>query len=485
MRGTRGVLHNLGILGVGQVAAQLLNVWALVFLAGYLGKHWFGVVQIGVAFMSYALITAEWGLMSLGIREISRLDESPAIFRYACTHTGLMLIQALGVFGLGILILPLLPFSKQDPVIFLLYLFAVLPQVFMQSWIAVGLERMFWVGVTKTARSLLYALAILLVLPHVFPEGTRGAARGAPLFFLGTMLLGNLVIMIPVASWFGKPVLPKLPSRSEIAHRWREARPIGANVVVLRVLLNIDLILLGIIATPEMAGTYAAAARIIFLLVIAVEVLWAALLPRLSRLWRDRKAAFARSLNLYLGFVLILLLPIAAGGVLVGGDLIYLLYKGDYPGSAPVFRILAVSYTMLAVGTFLGNSLLAQDKQAHYFRPLLTSAATAIIGNLVLVPRLGPVGAAWGMFAAHGVLLIQLLAINRHMFRRPLFTMLLQILPAILAMDLVISRFGNFNVVARIALGAAVYLTLATYPALRFRSRMELIPDPEAMGVNS
>ena len=52
MRGTRGVLHNLSILTTGQVASQLLNVWALVFLADKLGAHWFGVVQIGVSVMA-------------------------------------------------------------------------------------------------------------------------------------------------------------------------------------------------------------------------------------------------------------------------------------------------------------------------------------------------------------------------------------------------------------------------------------------------
>ena len=86
MRGNRGILENLGILTAGQVSAQLLNVWALVFLADRLGAHWFGVVQVGVAFMGYALVVAEGGMFAFGIREVSRLDDSRTVFDYAGRH---------------------------------------------------------------------------------------------------------------------------------------------------------------------------------------------------------------------------------------------------------------------------------------------------------------------------------------------------------------------------------------------------------------
>ena len=39
MRGTRGIVHNLGILTAAQIAAQLLNLWALVYLAIWLIRN--------------------------------------------------------------------------------------------------------------------------------------------------------------------------------------------------------------------------------------------------------------------------------------------------------------------------------------------------------------------------------------------------------------------------------------------------------------
>lgn len=464
MRGTKGVLHNLSILSLGQIGSQLLNVWALVFLADYLGAHWFGVVQIGVTVMAYALITAEWGMFSLGIREVSRLDDMPAVLRYARTHLGLMTLQAAVVLALGLLVLPRLPFYHEGPVVFTLYLLAVLPQIFMLSWVAVGLERMTWVGVTKTGRSLFYAVFVLALLRPMERWTGLPAYQLVPSLYLMSMVLSNLFICLPLASWFGQLLLPGPPPMAEARRRWREATPIGAGIVVLRVLLNIDIIMLGLRATPDVAGNYAAASRIIFLLVIVVEVLWAALLPRFSRLAKLDRPGFVRAFNLYLGCILAGMLPIAVGGVLVGPDLITLLYGDQFPAAGRVFQVLAVSYTMLAVGTFLGNTLVSEDRQSRYVPPVTVAALVALIGTFVLIPRWGSLGACLGMLASHLLLVTSLAVIVRGRLRRELGRLLLSLAPALLAMAAAVWLAAGWHVVLRIALGGSVYLILAAWP---------------------
>ncbi|MEZ4389288.1 MAG: oligosaccharide flippase family protein [Candidatus Krumholzibacteriia bacterium] len=467
MRGTRGVLHNLSILSLGQVLSQLINVWALVFLADHLGAHWFGVVQIGVTFMAYALITAEWGMMSLGIREISRLDDLVQVDRYARVHLGLMTVQACVVLALGLLVLPHLPFHAEDPLVFTLYLLVVLPQIFMVSWVAMGMERMTWVGATKTGRALFYALFVLLLLRPLERATGLPGQQLVPLLFLAATLGGNLVIGIPLARWFGRPLWPARPPLAEARRRWREAAPIGAGILVLRVLLNIDIVMLGLRATPEVAGGYAAASRIIFLLVVAVDVLWAALLPRFSRLAKLDPPGFVRAFNLYLGFVLAGLLPVAVGGVLVGPALIKLFYGGQFPEAGRVFQVLSVSYTMLAVGTFLGNTLVSEDRQARYVPPVTASALVAFVGTFLLIPRLGGVGACLGMLASHALLVTWVAVIVRRRLRRRLGQALLALVPALGALVLVVLATAGWHVVPRILLGGISYLALAAWPLRR------------------
>jgi len=311
--------------------------------------------------------------------------------------------------------------------------------------------------------------------------GGHDAQRWVPAIFLLASIISNLTVNIPLARWFGRFVHPRLPGWSECRRRWVQTSSIGANTVILRVLFNIDLMLLGILASPEAAGNYAAAAKIMFVLVIAVEVLWAALLPRLSRLARYARDDFRTTFNLFFATVTALLLPIALGGWLVGDDLIDFLYRSQFTEAGPVFRVLAFSYAMLALGTFLGNTLLAEDRQAWYLLPLVISSLAAVVAVRLLVPVHGSLGASWGIFTAHALLLLILLVINARNFNRQTIETLLGVLPALAAMAWVVSVIGHWHVLLRIAVGGGVYLALAIYPLLRLRrlSPTKPIVQPE------
>ncbi len=464
MRGNRGIVENLGILTAGQVSAQLLNVWALVFLADRLGAHWFGVVQVGVAFMGYALVVAEGGMFAFGIREVSRLDDSRTVFDYAGRHAGMLALQAVAVIALGVVVIPLLPFHAADPWILPLYLVAVVPQVLQFEWLATGLERMTLVGATRIVRSLVYAALVLLVLVPMTGVAGVPAPRWVPVFFLAAMAAGNLLVAVASRHWFGPWLLPRLPTATEMRRRWRESLPIGLANLVLRLLLNVDLLVLGILATPTAAGHYAAASRIIFLLVVGIEVLWSALLPRLSRLAATDMAAFRRAFNLYLGGVVAVLLPVAVGGFQLGADVIDLLYRGKFAESVPIFRILAVSYSLLAVAVYLGNSLVAADRQRRYVWPLVLGAIVATLGAVVLVNRFGAVGASWAMLAGHSLLALVLAVVTRKWFRPALGFLAVQLATAVALMALAVDRCDGSSLFVRVAVGAAVYGLLAALP---------------------
>ncbi|MGD9546308.1 MAG: oligosaccharide flippase family protein [Candidatus Krumholzibacteriia bacterium] len=471
MRGNRGVLQNLSILTAGQIAAQLLNVWALVFLAGHLGAHWFGVIQIGVAFMAYALIIAEWGMATLGVREISVLEDPGAVFRYACSQTGMMLLQAIVVLALGLAVLPQLPFYREDNLVFLFYLLTVLPQAFFQSWIATGIERMTWVAVNKTANSLLYALFILALLPVLGNWSSLAVHRWVPLMLIASMALGNLAVAVPLSRRLGSFVRPTLPAWSEMRRRWRATAAIGANAIVLRIILNVDLLMLGILASPEVAGSYAAASRVLFFLVVAVDVLWAALLPRLSRLAANDPAGFRTAFNTFFGVLAGALAPLALGGVLLGGDIVAFLYRGQFPDAERPFQLLAVAYPLLGLSSYLGNSLLAMGRQHRYTTPLLIAAGVAILGTAVRIPAQGATGAAGAMLLAHGILLTLVTANQRHLFSAGCGRLLLFLVLPLAALAGVIRVTADLPVPARIALGGGIYLALAAFPVRRFLHR--------------
>lgn len=464
MRGRRGILQNIGILTLGQALGQVLSVVALVFLADHLGAHWFGVVQIGVTFMAYALIVGEWGMMSVGIREVARLDDIGSVRTYVREHMGLMAVQAALLVGLGLLILPRLPFYGEDPVVFVLYLLSVVPQVFLLHWVAVGLEHMTWVGAAKTSRPLIHAVLVLALLVPMERWTGFAPQRIVPAFYLVALFGGGLVIAIPLVKWFGSYPVPRIPALAEARRRWAEATPIATSIIVLRVLMSIDIMMLGLLATPETAGNYAAAARVIALLMVAIEVLWSALLPRFSRLAKFDRPGFERALNLYFGCILAGLIPVAVGGALVAPDLMHLLYGEQFAEAGAVFRVLSISTALLAAGTFLGNTLISEDRQAVYVPAVVVGAGVAVVSTALLVPRLGGLGASYGMAASQTILFVWMLVVAGPRLHARFVRTVGGLLTAAAAMAGLLVVVGSWPVLVRIGVAALLYLALAAFP---------------------
>jgi O-antigen/teichoic acid export membrane protein len=406
MSGDRKLLNNLGIMTIGQVAAQLLNLAALVYIARRLGDHDFGLIQVAVVFSGYAMVLAEWGLFSLGIRSVARLDDRTARRDYTARHLGLMLLLACAVFLLGVLLLPLTPFGRADRTLLLLYLGIVFLQTGMLDWLGIGVQKMRQVSQARVMRSLVYALLVLLLWRHLGSDQGKPSYRWLPVMLLFAYLLGNLPLIMSARGWLGGWARPDLRLKQPQRAMFRDAAPISAANLVRRVLFNIDLLLLGLLATPAQAGRYAAAAKLVFVLIVGMEVVLSILLPLFSRWWSSDPALFRRNFRRYLKWLLGLLLPIVLICLVFGEPLTTLIYGGAYPGVGRILGILALSYAMLCVAMLCHEALIAGDRQGQGVLPLITGAVVALVLVLVSIPRWGAQGAACSMLCAHFVYLL-------------------------------------------------------------------------------
>lgn len=438
MRGSRSLPHDLGLLGGAQVLAQLLNLAALVVLARRLDAHQFGLVQVGVAVSAYAMLAAEWGLFSVGVRDVARLRAPAEVLAYVRAHQGLLALVAAAVLAVGLCLLPLFPFHRADPLLFNLYLLMVLPQVLALEWVTTGLERMPASGAAKVTASAVYAALVILALPSL--DGVAGwpGYRWVPMAYLVSFTAGAAV----VAPWLRRRLGGwARPARAPLAvwrERLLEAAPVGGSLVLMRVLISGDLILLGILSIPAVAGSYAAAAKVGFQIVVAMEVLWKALLPRLSRLAAapggHRSPAFGTRVQALFTLVAVVLLPLALLGAARAPQVLKLLYGGRYDDAVTVFRILMVSYTLLALGMFLAGALLAAGRQREGVRPQLLAAVAAVVALGALIPRWGAAGAALGMLAGHATLLGAMAWAGRSWFDRVVLVPWLALAAGLLAM---------------------------------------------------
>lgn len=456
-RAPRSLLRSIGLLGLAQAAAMLLNLAALVVIARQVGDTWFGVLQWGAAFSAYALVVSEWGLGTLGVRELARVHDAGAARVYVGSHVGLMLVLGLVALAVGALVLPFFPMYRIDPVILLLFLATVLPSSVTLDWVGVGRERFGDVATAKVLRSLLYAAVVLVLLGAADGLAGWGAARWVPVFFLGSWFVTVAYLAARARSWLGAWPWPRFGPWHEWRRRLGEAGPLGAGLLVMRLLLNLDLLILGVLAAPAVVGNYAAAAKVVFVLVIAVEVMWKALLPQLARAWQESRERCRRRFSAYLGVIVLGGVPLAVAGVASGREVMALLYGDRFPQAGEVCRVLSVAYVALAMGQFLGNGLIATDRQRRFFGPLSLAAAVALASLFALVPDHGATGAAHGMLAAHLVLVAATAWAARDLLHRTLGRPLAAAAAGALAFLGCHALAASWPIVPRLACGVVVY----------------------------
>lgn len=157
---------------------------------------------------------------------------------------------------------------------------------------------------------------------------------------------------------------------------------------------RIDVVLISRILGYEQTGYYGAAYKLYDLLAFFPAVVSHSLFPHFTRLMAEKATAEVRlNLERYLRLMVTVAAPIAFGGAVLSGPLISLAAGDQYAAAAPILRVLIWAPAILFVYTPVNSLVISQlTRQAA----MVTGANVLVnvLGNLILLPRFGPVAAA-------------------------------------------------------------------------------------------
>ena len=197
---------------------------------------------------------------------------------------------------------------------------------------------------------------------------------------------------------------------------WKYSAPLFLAALSVRIFDRLDLFALKSLGgTAAQAGVYAAAQNLTLLPGIFALAFADPLLSTLSRLYTSGRLSEAKLIARNAMRFVVLLLPFA--GIIAGasGEIVRLFFGSPYTSAAPLVSILtfgALGMVMIAV---TASILTAGGKPAWTLVVTGPMVPLALCGHIVLIPRLGPAGAALvtTFFAGlHG--LLGLFAVNRH-----------------------------------------------------------------------
>ena len=377
----RTLVRNFATLFLGETAARVFGLVAILVLARSFGPQGFGVASVGMAAVAWLALGADSGTELLTVRNVSR---EPARFREIADRI-LGLRIALGVvatiaYVLGIWLLARSTGSRD---VYLGFAPAILAGALNLRWVVLGVEAAKGVAIGNVAARLVFMLGVL------------GLAAGShDLMLVGyAYAAGELVYAIVV----GAVVAPRfgvLRPRIDLAY-WRatlvESLPLMTGSLARGALFTFDLFLIVLVLGPGKAGLYSAGSKPVFFLGTAVTLFYVSFVASYS------SAAAAHAPSVFRRSVrtsLLVAFPLALAGSVGAALVVPALFGHRYAGAAPVLAILAWKFPVSALTAPYSGLLLSEGRQLLVMRNNLGGAAVSIAGNSIAIPLVGIEGAA-------------------------------------------------------------------------------------------
>ena len=247
-------------------------------------------------------------------------------------------------------------------------------------------------------------LPVIVISRAVMLAGVAlGAWKGNLIVAMLGQVAGAVTLAAGRALVVHRNLFPLRPRRdAEVRdHFSRRGRWIGLSSVFGSISARVDMILLEGLSTPVQLGLYGGAYRVINGVATGAGAFAMALFPGLvsadpAARQRSRKLGILASIGLSAGPLL--LLPFA-------GAFITFLYGKGWSDAGPAFAWLLAASVLQVQTAFLSRRMVASGRER--VMPLGQGlAATVNVGvNLVLIPRMGALGAAVATFAAEAAVL--------------------------------------------------------------------------------
>jgi O-antigen/teichoic acid export membrane protein len=167
--------------------------------------------------------------------------------------------------------------------------------------------------------------------------------------------------------------------------------------------LRSDLLIIKYMLGAKDTGNYSIAVAMVDLLYIFPTVLGALLFPKLSAMG-DEKAKL-QLVKKTLAFVAVSMVLICVAAALLAKPATSLLFGSEFLPAVPAFLWLLPGIVMLSVSTIIMNFLASVGLPPIAVYSAAAAAILNVVANLILLPRLGIIGASIASDAAYGLMM--------------------------------------------------------------------------------
>lgn len=376
------VAKNLFWISLGTGVGMLFGFINNIYLARILLPDGFGKIMYAQTWVQYLILITDFGLSFYAIREIAKQKDrftefvhNIIPFRFNVSLILFVLFSFIGWIAFPTFEMKFLVIASA---------LMIFVSALNMEWALQGLERMNLVGFSRTLANLMP-----LFLFFLFIKGPDNLLA-VPIF----RFLGSIVVVVFIFVFLKVKVNIFHFDNYIIFNYLKASFYFWLLLLLVQVYHGTDIIFLGIFRTPEEVGLYAAAFRLMNVLVMGLGLINVAVFPILSDYGINDMRKFFILKKAYL------ILSLLAGGLivilflLIGDKLILFLFGESYRGAIRFFKILTIGLAILMCNGPFSQSLLAKGYEKDVLLQVIGSAILNVSLNLIFIPHYGGLAAA-------------------------------------------------------------------------------------------
>ena len=390
------VVRNLFWAVTGKVVTLLGSLLVGIFVARYLGPEQYGLMNYVVSFVALFQVFASFGLDNIEIREESKCKGTGEKGRVPGTEANTILGTAFGLrlifAGITMLLVILTAwlFEADTFTKWMITLYSL--SMIMDTF---GVIRNYFTSIvwneyivkTEISRTIIGALIkVVLLLLH------------APLaWFIAASLFDTILIAGGYLLSYRKQIAsPRLWTFDLPTAKYliKEAFPLllsGAAVVVYQ---KIDQVMIGNMIDKANVGYYAVAGAFVNVAVFIPNIICQTLTPLLVQYYNTNRNLYQQRAQLFLNIMVWSSIVFAALVCVLAYPIVRYTYGLQYIEAVPVLQILVFKIVGTAMMSSSGNLMITEG--VHRYAAMRNGLACVanVALNLILIPKLGIVGAA-------------------------------------------------------------------------------------------
>jgi O-antigen/teichoic acid export membrane protein len=171
--------------------------------------------------------------------------------------------------------------------------------------------------------------------------------------------------------------------------------PLGLSGVLVIFYARIDQVIVYVISGSRSAGLYGAVYGVLDQSHFVPVSVLTTLAPIIAAAWPADRDRMLRTVRLAAEFMAIGSLGALAFACVASTQVVRLIFGESFVAAAPALPVLGAAFVFICFGYLNGNLLVVMGLQTRLLRISLIALVVNLIGNLIFVPLIGFMGAAW------------------------------------------------------------------------------------------